>query len=252
MWKEFRDLRERYEGILTKYYANTLNTENEIEDIYKEAVNEIKKINLLKLTGLKFHINKYFKNMNYLEVDLNEDISVNEESVSRAELISNEYPNFFSFLGFSSKNIIQQILCMTFRVKKLEEEVVNFENEIDDIIYRRELMVIYSKLMRDEAKELREYIENLLKYIDDIESKFTEYKDDILLSKEVDGTFNKKKLSWESGIVFYRYNQFIDILMEVIKSKYTSLENEISKGKEIISKIDNLISNFNRSAYSII
>lgn len=106
--------------------------------------------------------------------------------------------------------------------------------------------------MRDEVKELRKSIEYLLKYIDKIEGQFTVYKNEILLSKEADGTFNKKKLSWECGMVFYRYNEFIELLMEVIKSKYSSLENEISKGKEIISRIDNLIERFNKKEYSII
>ena len=140
---------------------------------------------------------------------------------------------------------------MTFRIKKVEDEVINFGKEVDDIIYRRELLVIYNRLMRDEVRELRKSIEELLKYIDKIEGQFTIYKEDILLSKEKDGSFNKKKLSWECGMVFYRYSEFIEILMEVIKSRYSSLENEISKGKEIISRIDNLIVRFNRSICSI-
>ena len=89
MWRDFRDLKERYEELLEKYDDNTVKTENEIEDTYKEIINEIKKINLLKMTGLKIHINKYFKNMKYLEIDLKEDISVKEESVVKAELIKN-------------------------------------------------------------------------------------------------------------------------------------------------------------------
>ena len=252
MWTAFNSLKERYEEILKRYNDNTIKTESEIEDIYKEVVNDIKRINLLKLTGLRIHVNKYFKNMKYLKVDINESISLKEESIERAELIKNEYPNFFSFLGFSSKNPIQKILYMTFRIKKVEDEVINFEKEIDDIIYRREVLVIYNRLMRDEVKELRKSIEDLLKYIDKIEGQFTVYKNEILLYKEPDGTFNKKKLSWECGMVFYRYNEFIELLMEVIKSKYSSLENEISKGKEIISRIDNLIERFNKKEYSII
>ncbi|SCJ38044.1 Uncharacterised protein [uncultured Clostridium sp.] len=251
MWGEFKTLKEKYEDILKRYNDNTIKTENEIEDIYKEVLNEIKKVNLLKLTGLKIHINKYFKNMKYLEVELNESISLKEESIERAELINTEYPDFLSFLGFSSKNPIQKMLYMTFRVKKVEDEVINFEKEIDDIIYRRELLVIYNRLVRDEVRELRKSIEDLLKYIDKIEGQFTVYKKDILLSKEADGSFSKKKLSWECGMVFYRYNEFIEILMEVIKNKYSSLENEISKGKEIISRIDNLITRFNRKEYCI-
>lgn len=247
----FRFFKERYEDILKRYNDNTVKTEKEIEDIYKEVINEIKKVNLLKLTGLRIHINKYFKNMKYLEVDVNESISLKEEFIERAELINTEYPDFFSFLGFSSKNPIQKMLYMTFRVKKVEDEVINFEKEIDDIIYRRELLVIYNRLVRDEVRELRKSIEDLLKYIDKIEGQFTVYKKEILLSKEKDGSFNNKKLSWECGIIFYRYNEFIEILMEVIKNKYSSLENEISKGKEIISRIDNLITRFNRKEYCI-
>lgn len=251
MWTAFNSLKERYEEILKRYNDNTIKIESEIEDIYKEVVNDIKRINLLKLTGLKIHINKYLKNMKYLEVDINESISLKEESIERAELIKTEYPNFFSFLGFSSKNSIQKILYMTFRIKKVEDEVINFGKEVDDIIYRRELLVIYNRLMRDEVRELRKSIEELLKYIDKIEGQFTIYKEDILLSKEKDGSFNKKKISWECGMVFYRYSEFIEILMEVIKSRYSSLENEISKGKEIISRIDNLIGRFNRSEYIV-
>ncbi|MBC5628740.1 hypothetical protein H8S20_07545 [Clostridium sp. NSJ-6] len=252
MWREFKSLKERYEESLKRYDDNTVETESEIEDIYKEVVNEIKRINLLKLTGLRIHINRYLKNMKYLEMELNGTISVKEESIERAELIKTEYPNFFSFLGFNSKNLIQKMLYMSFKIKKVEDEVINFEKEIDDIIYRREVLVIYNRLMRDEVKELRKSIEYLLKYIDKIEGQFTVYKNEILLSKEADGTFNKKKLSWECGMVFYRYNEFIELLMEVIKSKYSSLENEISKGKEIISRIDNLIERFNKKEYSII
>ena len=251
MWRDFRDLKERYEELLEKYDDNTVKTENEIEDTYKEIINEIKKINLLKMTGLKIHINKYFKNMKYLEIDLKEDISVKEETVVKAELIKNEYPNFFSFLGFSSKNIIQKILYVIFRFKKIEVDIINFEREIDNIVYRRELLVIYNRLMIDEVKELRKSIESLLKYIDKIEGQFTEFKKEILLSKEPDGSFNKKKLSWEDGMVFYRYNEFIEILMEVISSKYSSLENEISKGKEVISRIDNLIASFNKNECNV-
>lgn len=251
MWRDFRDLQERYEELLKKYDDNTVKTENEIEDTYKEIINEIKKINLLKMTGLKIHINKYFKNMKYLEIDLNEAISVKEESVVKAELIKNEYPNFFSFLGFSSKNIIQKILYVIFRFKKIEVDIINLEREIDNIVYRRELLVIYNRLMIDEVKELRKSIESLLKYIDKIEGQFTECKKDILLSKELDGTFNNKKLSWEAGMVFYRYNEFIEILMEVISSKYSSLENEISKGKEVISRIDNLIASSDKNECNV-
>ena len=133
MWTAFNSLKERYEEILKRYNDNTIKIESEIEDIYKEVVNDIKRINLLKLTGLKIHINKYLKNMKYLEVDINESISLKEESIERAELIKTEYPNFFSFLGFSSKNPIQKILYITFRVKKVEQEVINFEKEIDNI-----------------------------------------------------------------------------------------------------------------------
>lgn len=133
MWTAFNSLKERYEDILKRYNDNTVKTESEIEDIYKEVVNDIKRINLLKLTGLKININKYLKNMKYLEVDINESISLKEESIERAELIKTEYPNFFSFLGFSSKNPIQKILYITFRVKKVEQEVINFEKEIDNI-----------------------------------------------------------------------------------------------------------------------
>lgn len=244
-------MKERYEEILKRYNDNTVKTESEIEDIYKEVVNEIKRINLLKLTGLRIHINKYFKNMKYLEIDINESISLKEESIAKPELINNEYPDFSVFLDFSSKNTIQKILYMIFRVKKIEQEVINFEKEIDNIIYRRQLLVIYNRLIRDEVKELRKSIEKVIKYIDEIEGQFTVYKKDILLSKEKDGSFNKKKLSWESGMVFYRYNEFIELLMEVIKNKYSFLENEISKGKEIISRIDNLIDSFNRSEYSV-
>ncbi|MBM6862087.1 hypothetical protein H9X78_16865, partial [Clostridium saudiense] len=109
-----------------------------------------------------------------------------------------------------------KILYVIFRVKKIEVDIINLEREIDNIVYRRELLVIYNRLMIDEVKELRKSIESLLKYIDKIEGKFTECKKEILLSKEPDGTFNKKKLSWEAGMVFHRYNEFIEILMEVI------------------------------------
>ncbi len=251
MWREFKSLKERYEEILRRYNDNIVKTESEIEDIYKEVVNEIKRINLLKLTGLRIHINKYFKNMKYLEIDINESISLKEESIAKSELINNEYPDFSVFLDFSSKNTIQKILYMIFRVKKIEQEVINFEKEIDNIIYRRQLLVIYNRLIRDEVKELRKSIEKVIKYIDEIEGQFTVYKKDILLSKEKDGSFNKKKLSWESGMVFYQYNKIIELLMEVIKNKYSFLENEISKRKEIINRIDNLIDSFNRSEYSV-
>ena len=48
MWTAFNSLKERYEEILKRYNDNTVKTESEIEDIYKEVVNDIKRINLLK------------------------------------------------------------------------------------------------------------------------------------------------------------------------------------------------------------
>ena len=57
---------------------------------------------------------------------------------------------------------------MIFRFKKIEVDIINLEREIDNIVYRRELLVIYNRLMIDEVKELRKSIESLLKYIDKI------------------------------------------------------------------------------------
>ena len=52
-------------------------------------------------------------------------------------------------------------------------------------------------------------------------------------------------------MVFYRYNEFIEILIEVISNKYSSLENEISKGKEVISRIDNLIASSDKNECNV-
>lgn len=243
MLTKFKAFKERYEEVLKRYNDNTIKIEGEIEGIYKDAINEIKKINLLKMTGLRIHISKYLKNMEYLEATLNkanltEALTVNEENIIKADLIKKEYPNFFDFLGFNSKNIVQKILYMALREKKIKDEVIGFEKEIDDIIYRRELLVIYNKLMRDQVKDLRGAIENLLKYIDYMQGQFAIYKKDILLSKNPDGSFNNKKLTWEAGIIFYRYNEAIELLIEVIRDKYAFLENETSKGKDIIRKIN--------------
>ena len=240
IWRGFKELKIRYEDILRQYNENTIQTKNEIDRIYNEVVNEIKRIDLLKSVGLKIHINKYAANMKYIGVDFNEDMSLKKESIGRLKLNNKNYNNFFAFLSFNNKNTIQRMLYMTFRLKKIDRKIRSFESKVEDIIYQREIIINNKIEVKEEIVRLRKSIESLLKYISKIERKFEIHKNSILLCEKADETINEDKSKILECKELQLYDSLIEILKDVIQNKYVSWDNYINEGKEIINKIDKL------------
>ena len=240
IWRGFKELKIRYEDILRQYNENTIQTKNEIDRIYNEVVNEIKRIDLLKSVGLKIHINKYAANMKYIGVDFNEDMSLKKESIGRLKLNNKNYNNFFAFLSFNNKNTIQRMLYMTFRLKKIDRKIRSFESKVEDIIYQREIIINNKIEVKEETVRLRKSIESLLKYISKIEREFEIHKNSIVICGQADETINEDKSKMLEYKVLQLYNSLIEILKDIIQNKYVSWDNGIGEGKEIINKIDDL------------